>query len=84
MGHGVRQRHVAARTPVATAPPLPSWKDSMGQLAAVLKRRLEDQHASLDAARSAADGHLSEALIAEIENLRRIAADHGVALPARA
>jgi hypothetical protein len=56
----------------------------MGEFAAVLKRRLEDRYASLDAARSAADDRLSEALIAEIENLRRIAADHGVALPARA
>ncbi len=56
----------------------------MGEFAAVLKRRLDDQYASLDAARSAADDHLSEALLAEIENLRRIAADHGVTLPARA
>jgi hypothetical protein len=56
----------------------------MGEFAAVLRRRLADQYASLDAARSAAYDDLSEALLAEIENLRRIAADHGVALPARA
>jgi hypothetical protein len=56
----------------------------MGEFVAVLKRRLEDQYASLDAARLAADDDLSDALLAEIENLRRIAADHGVALPARA
>ncbi len=53
----------------------------MGEFAAVLKRRLEDEYASLDAAKSAADDDLSEALLAEIENLRRIAADHGVVLP---
>ena len=55
----------------------------MGEFVAVLKRRLEDQYASLDAAKSAADDDLSEALLAEIENLRRIAADHGVVLPPR-
>ncbi len=53
----------------------------MGEFAAVLRRRLEDEYASLDAARSADDDNLSEALLAEIENLRRIAADHGVPLP---
>jgi hypothetical protein len=50
----------------------------MGEFAAVLRRRLEDEYASLVAARSAADDDLSEAVLAEIENLRRIAADHGV------
>jgi hypothetical protein len=56
----------------------------MGEFAAALKRRLEGEYASLDAARSAAVGRrrrrrrLSEALLAEIENLRRIAADHGL------
>jgi hypothetical protein len=53
----------------------------MGEFAAVLRRRLEDQYASLDAARSAADHDLTEVLLAEIENLQRIAADHGVPLP---
>jgi hypothetical protein len=53
----------------------------MGEFAAVLKRRLEDEYASLDAARSADDEGLTEAVLAEIENLKRIAADHGVALP---
>ncbi|HUK69142.1 MAG TPA: hypothetical protein VLW50_10395 [Streptosporangiaceae bacterium] len=53
----------------------------MGDFAAVLKRRLEDQYTSLDAARSAADDDLSEAVLAEIENLQRIAADHGVHVP---
>jgi hypothetical protein len=64
--------------------PVPIMEGPMGEFVAVLKRRLEDQYASLDAARSAADDDLSDALLAEIENLRRIAADHGVALPARA
>ncbi len=53
----------------------------MGEFAAVLRRRLEDEYASLGAARSAADDDLSEAVLAEIENLRRIAAGHGVRLP---
>ncbi|MGE5290562.1 MAG: hypothetical protein ACM3ML_25895 [Micromonosporaceae bacterium] len=53
----------------------------MGEFAAVLKRRLEDEYASLDAARSADDEDLTEAVLAEIENLKRIAADHGVSLP---
>jgi hypothetical protein len=53
----------------------------MGEFAAVLKRRLEDEYASLNAARSADDEGLTEAVLAEIENLKRIAADHGVQLP---
>ncbi len=53
----------------------------MGEFAAVLKRRLQDEYASLDAARCAADHDLTEAVLAEIENLQRIAADHGVPLP---
>lgn len=53
----------------------------MGEFAAVLKRRLEDEYASLDAARLADDEDLTEAVLAEIENLKRIAADHGLSLP---
>lgn len=56
-------------------------RDPMGEFAAVLQRRLEDEYASLAAARSADDQDLTEALLAEIENLHRIAAEHGVRLP---
>ncbi len=46
----------------------------------VLKRRIQDESNSLKAARAAGDDELSDALVAELENLRRIADRHGVAL----
>jgi hypothetical protein len=51
----------------------------MGEFAAVLQRRIDDECASLNAARAAGDEELSDALVAEIDNLRRIADQHGVA-----
>ena len=50
----------------------------MGEFAAVLQQRIEDECASLTAARAAGDEELSDALTAEIENLLRIADGHGV------
>jgi len=52
----------------------------MGEFTAVLQQRIKHECASLNAARAAGDDELSDALIAELENLLRIAAQHGVAL----
>lgn len=52
----------------------------MGEFRAVLQQRIEDERASLNAARAAGDDELSDALVAELENLLRIADQHGVAL----
>lgn len=53
----------------------------MGEFMAVLQRRIEDESASLNAARAAGDEELSEALAAELDNLLRIADHHGVGVP---
>jgi hypothetical protein len=52
----------------------------MGEFRAVLQQRIQDECASLNAARAAGDDELSDALVAELENLLRIAAGHGVVL----
>ena len=52
----------------------------MGEFSAVLQQRIEHESASLDAARAAGDDELSDALVAELENLLRIASKHGVTL----
>lgn len=50
----------------------------MGEFTAVLQQRIEDDSAWLDAARAAGDDELSDALTGEVENLLRIAAQHGI------
>jgi hypothetical protein len=50
----------------------------MGEFRAVLKRRIQDESNSLNAARAAGDDELSDALVAELDNLHRIADRHGV------
>ena len=52
----------------------------MGEFTAVLQQRIEDECASLNAARAVGDDELSDALVAEIDNLLRIADRHGVVL----
>jgi hypothetical protein len=54
----------------------------MGEFTTELTRRIRDEYASLSAARAAADDDLTETHLSELENLQRIAADHGVPLPA--
>lgn len=53
----------------------------VGEFAATLQQRLRDAHAALTAATAAGDPDLTEALLGEIELLRRIAASHGVPEP---
>ena len=52
----------------------------MGEFTAVLQQRIHDECASLDAARAAGNDELSDALTAELENLLRIAGQHGIVL----
>ena len=52
----------------------------MGEFTAVLQQRIQDECASLNDARAAGDDELSDALAAELENLLRIAGQHGIML----
>lgn len=55
----------------------------MGELTATIQQRLSDAYDSLRAARDSGDDLLVEAQRAEIDDLRRTAADHGIDLPHR-
>lgn len=53
----------------------------MGELTATIHQRLSDAYDSLRTARDTGDDLLVDAQQAEIDDLRRTAADHGIDLP---
>lgn len=53
----------------------------MGEFRSTLQRRLSDAYASLRAAEAEGDHFLADARQAEIEDLRRLAANNDVDLP---
>jgi hypothetical protein len=50
----------------------------MGELTTTIHQRLSDAYESLSTAHATGDDFLAETQEAEIENLNRIAADHGI------
>lgn len=52
----------------------------MGEFTTEIKKRLREAQTSLRDARAEGDDFLAEARIAEIEDLERLAARHGIAL----
>ncbi|MEV4064611.1 hypothetical protein [Nonomuraea dietziae] len=52
----------------------------MGEFTTTIERRLCQAKRGLDEARSVGDDYLADTLTAEIEDLRRLADDHGVLL----
>ncbi|WP_202637908.1 hypothetical protein [Bailinhaonella thermotolerans] len=52
----------------------------MGEFTATIQERLEQAYAELRSARASGDDFLADAQAAEIEDLRRVAAEHGVEL----
>ena len=55
----------------------------MGELTVTIHQRLSDAYDSLRTARDTGDDLLIDAQQAEIDDLRRTAADHGIDLPPR-
>lgn len=53
----------------------------MGELRTVIHQRLHDAYESIRAARVDGDDFLIDARRAEIEDLQRIASDHGIEIP---
>ena len=53
----------------------------MGELTATIRQRLSDAYDSLRTARDTGDDLLAEAQRAEIDDLRGIAARHGIEVP---
>ncbi|GAA3467137.1 hypothetical protein GCM10018965_016890 [Nonomuraea roseola] len=53
----------------------------MGEFTTTIERRLCQAKRGLDEARSVGDDYLADTLTAEIEDLRRLADEHGVLLP---
>jgi hypothetical protein len=53
----------------------------MGELSATIKERLSEAYESLRAARAADDPYLTDTHQAEIDDLHRIADDHGIDAP---
>ncbi|MEU7000584.1 hypothetical protein [Nonomuraea sp. NPDC046570] len=53
----------------------------MGEFTHTIERRLDQAYKGLDQARSTGDDYLADTLNAEIEDLRRLAVDHGIPLP---
>jgi hypothetical protein len=55
--------------------------DRVGELRATIQQRMSDAYDSLRTARDAGDDLLIDVQEAEIDDLRRTAADHGIDLP---
>ncbi|MBA9004528.1 MULTISPECIES: hypothetical protein [Thermomonospora] len=53
----------------------------MGELSRTIEQRLADAYASLRAARAEGDAYLADIRQAEIEELKRIAANHDLGVP---
>ncbi|MEV4217933.1 hypothetical protein [Nonomuraea sp. NPDC049725] len=53
----------------------------MGEFTTTIESRLNQAYQGLRDARSSGDDYLADTLTAEIEDLRRLADDHGVPLP---
>ncbi|MFI6292106.1 hypothetical protein ACIBEJ_11020 [Nonomuraea sp. NPDC050790] len=53
----------------------------MGEFTTTIERRLDQAYRGLKEARCSGDDYLADTLNAEIEDLRRLADDHGVPLP---
>ncbi|MFI9590060.1 hypothetical protein [Nonomuraea sp. NPDC052265] len=53
----------------------------MGEFTTTIERRLDQAYKGLTEARSTGDDYLADTLTAEIEDLRRLADDHGIPLP---
>ncbi|GAA4583964.1 hypothetical protein GCM10023194_22630 [Planotetraspora phitsanulokensis] len=64
---GVRARHVR-----------PEKEGEMGEFTSTIESRLDQAYKGLEEARSSGDAFLADALTAEIEDLRRLADDHGI------
>ncbi|GAA4559587.1 hypothetical protein [Planotetraspora kaengkrachanensis] len=50
----------------------------MGEFTSTIETRLDQAYKGLEEARSSGDAFLADALTAEIEDLRRLADDHGI------
>jgi len=53
----------------------------MGEFTHTIEHRLDQAYEGLDQAKAAGDDYLADTLGAEIEDLRRLAAEHGISLP---
>ncbi|WP_175596207.1 hypothetical protein [Thermomonospora catenispora] len=53
----------------------------MGELSRTIEQRLADAYASLRAAQAEGDAYLADIRMAEIEELKRIAAAHDLGIP---
>jgi len=53
----------------------------MGELSSTINQRLSEAYESLRAARAEGDAYLTDTHQAEIDDLRRIAQEHGIVTP---
>jgi hypothetical protein len=56
----------------------PEKEGEMGEFTSTIESRLDQAYKGLEEARSSGDAFLADALTAEIEDLRRLADDHGI------
>jgi hypothetical protein len=59
----------------------PEKEGEMGEFTTTIETRLDQAYKGLQEARNSGDDFLADTLTAEIEDLRRLADDHGIPLP---
>ncbi|GIH47614.1 hypothetical protein Mro03_27930 [Microbispora rosea subsp. rosea] len=78
-GKGAPLRRIRAGAPRDTFSP-PEKEGEMGEFTTTIETRLDQAYKGLEEATTSGDDFLADTLTAEIEDLHRLAEDHGIAI----